>query len=234
MKIEKGWAFPDADVFMVNELKDDGTYQASHLHAALAYVTDFSCAIDGGAHIGTWSKIMSGRFQQVIAVEPSPDTFEALLWNMSQFVGTESDKADICVGLMAGVSSFSAGNIHLRNRALGAAAGMVSMHLDARAEQMQNTGARYVMPGGSIPMETIDSWELPSLGLLKLDVEGSEVAALTGAKATLLRCQPIVVFENKNLWSRYGIARDAPQHFLRSVGYRELSAVSRDAIWGPL
>lgn len=213
MKLEKGWHFPDADVFMVNELKDDGTYQASHLHAALAYVTDLSCAIDGGAHIGTWSKIMSGRFQRVIAVEPSPDTFEALSANMQRF------------GCL---------NVEPRNLALGAAAGAVSMHIDARAEQMQNTGARYVKPGGSIPMEAIDAWELPSLGLLKLDVEGSEVAALTGARVTLLRCQPIVVFENKNLWSRYGIARDAPQHFLRSVGYRELSAVSRDAIWGPM
>lgn len=216
MKLEKGWHFPDADHFMVSELSADGTYQASHLEAALRHVTDWSRAIDGGAHIGTWSRLMSAKFDQVIAVEPSPDTFEALLANMDAFG---------CVSVDC---------LHV---ALGAAAGSVSMTLDEKGERMANTGARFVYASASsepqTPLVMIDSWDLSSLGFLKLDIEGSEPAALMGARATLRRCKPIVLFENKYLWRRFGMPREAPQTLLKGLGYQLLETVSRDEIWGP-
>src|SRR5690606_13884953 len=163
MKQVHGWAFPDADEFMVREMHPDGSYQAGHLLAALAHVTDWSCAIDGGAHVGTWSRLMSEKFARVIAVEPSPDTYEALLVNLS---------------------SFGCANVEAKPVAVGARAGLVRMGIEDRAAALANTGARYVVPGGSIPVETIDSWALPSLGLLKMDIEGSEAQAVRGATET--------------------------------------------------
>lgn len=212
MKTVHGWAFPDADVFMVNEMKPDGSYQAGHLAAALRHVTDWSLAIDGGAHVGTWSRTLSGRFEKVIAIEPSADTFEALMTNLV---------------------TFGCGNVDARNIALGATPGTVEMHLEGRGVELQNTGARFAKPGGTIPVETIDSWNLPSLGLLKLDVEGSEPNALRGAVATLRRCRPIVIYEDKFLWRRYGEPRDAAAKVLQSVGYVQLERVKMDEIWGP-
>lgn len=212
MKFQYGWAFPDADAFMVNEIKPDGSYQAGHLAAALAHVTDWTMAIDGGAHVGTWSRTLSGRFQQVIGIEPSPDTREALLHNMQQF---------------------GCHNVDVRAIALGDRQGTVEMHLEGRGVELQNTGARFTRPGGTIPVETIDSWNLPSLGLLKLDIEGSEVVALRGAVETLRRCKPIVIYEDKFLWRRYGEPRDAAEHVLRSAGYSEIARVKMDRIWGP-
>lgn len=213
MQIVNGLAFPDADRFMVDEVKADGTYQLSHLQTALGYVTDFSCAIDGGAHIGTWSKVMSSRFARVIACEPSPDTFEALTWNMAQA---------------------NCDNVDARNIALGDAHGYVEMDLDDRQKALANTGARFTRPGGSIPVETIDSWNLPSLGFLKLDVEGSEFVALRGAKDTLHRCKPIVLVEMKWLWARnFGLPKDVVAKFLDGHGYQMFAQVSRDQVWGP-
>ena len=212
MKHVHGWAFPDADAFMANEMKPDGSYQAGHLAAALAHVTDWSVAIDGGAHVGTWSKTLSGRFARVLAIEPSPDTFEALVSNLQTF------------GCL---------NVEARNIAIGATGGRVAMHLEGRGVELKNTGARFARPGGTIPLETIDSWQLPSLGLLKLDVEGSEAAALRGAVDTLRRCRPIVIFEDKNLWSRYGEPRDAAAKVLRTAGYVQIQRVKMDEIWGP-
>lgn len=216
MKLAKGWNFPDADEFMVGELAADGTYQSSHLQAALTHVTDWSRAIDGGAHVGTWSRLMAVRFDQVIAVEPSPDTFEALLANMESFA---------CL------------SVDCRHVALGAAPGSISMTLDEKGARMANTGARFVHASApsepQTPLVTIDSWDLPSLGFLKLDIEGSEPAALMGARATLRRCKPIVLFENKYLWKRFGMPREAPQSLLKGLGYRLLETVSRDEIWGP-
>ena len=212
MKVVRGLAFPDADQFMVDQVKFDGTYQIENLMAALRHVTDFSIAIDGGAHVGTWSKVMSGFFARVIAAEPSQDTFEALAWNLQE----------------AGCQ-----NVDTRQVALGDRPGTVQMQLDPEQAQKANTGARFVAPGGSIPVETIDSWALPSLGFLKLDIEGSEPQALRGAKDTLRRCKPIVLFENKWLWTvHYKQPKDAVAKFLTSMGYKMIEQVSRDQIWG--
>ncbi len=211
MKQVQGWAFPDVDRFMSDEIKADGTYQASHLRMALEYVTDFTVAVDGGSHVGTWSRLLAQRFQRVVAVEPSDDTFEALSANMRKFE---------CV------------NVELCHVALGAAPGSVTMILDGRALSLANTGARCVKPGGAIPLVTIDSWNLPSLGFLKLDVEGSEVAALQGAIETLKRYKPIVLFEDKKLWRRYGHRADAVEKFLLSLGYRHLQRAGCDEIYG--
>lgn len=214
MKQHVGWNFPDADAFMVGQLKPDGTYQRANLDAALRYVTDWRCALDGGAHIGTWSKRLAERFETVVAFEPSPDTFECLTTNLS---------------------AFGLANVQPRQAALGARAGFIHLALDARARDLKNTGARYAVEGGDIPVLTIDSLELPALGFLKLDIEGSEVVALEGAQETLDRCKPIVLFENKFLWRRYNLPRTAPQDLLKKHGYRFLEKVSCDEIhgWGP-
>jgi FkbM family methyltransferase len=216
MRIERGWAYPDADHFMAAEMHDDGSYQGSHLAMALAHVTDWSCAVDGGAHVGTWSKPMAAKFARVLAIEPSPDTCEALTENMRLFDCT---------------------NVEIHNVALGAESGRVTMHLDPRAVALQNTGGRYVQDAVngsvSIPRITLDSLDLRACGFLKLDIEGSEPLALAGARKTLKRCRPIVLFENKNLWLRHGLSVQTPQEVLVRAGYRQLAKAGCDLIWGP-
>jgi len=212
LKAVGAWTFPADDEFMAKELKGD-EYQASHLRLALAHVTDWSVAIDGGAHVGTWSRLLAARFARVIAVEPSPDTYEALTINMAHF---------------------GCGSVECLQVAVGASAGVVSMApLEARAAALHNTGARFVQHGGTIPCVTIDSWELPSCGFVKLDIEGSEVDALKGAVNTLARCRPIVLFEDKGFCRRFGYGKDAPQQFLASVAYQHLQDAGCDRIWGP-
>jgi FkbM family methyltransferase len=212
VKYAYGWAFPACDEFMVNELKPDGTYQVSHLNAAMKYVTDWSVACDGGSHIGTWTRLLSTKFARVIAVEPSADTYEALVANMVTFGCT---------------------NVEALNVALGQVAGHVSMApLEPRAEALKNTGARFVAEGGSIERITIDSLKLPSLGFLKLDIEGSEPLALLGARETLARCKPVVLYENKGLWRRFGMKPESVTQILSKSGYRQLERAGCDVIWG--
>lgn len=210
MKHRHGWAFPDADEFMARELAADGTYQAANLAAALRYVRDFRRAVDAGAHVGTWSKVMAGRFARVDAFEPSPDTFDCLVQNL---VGCD--------------------NVVMHQVALGADAGAVTMMLNAENRAKANTGARFVHDGGDIERRTLDSYDLPVLGFLKLDIEGSEYAALQGAQETIRRCRPVILFENKWLWTKhYGIPKHAVQQLLRNLDYKALEQVGCDQIWG--
>jgi FkbM family methyltransferase len=210
MKFKGGVAFPDADSFMLEQMHADGRYQADHLETALAFVTDWSCAIDGGAHVGLWSRRLSPSFTRVIAVEPSPDTCEALMVNMA---------------------AFGCANVEVLEAALGETFGSTALALDAKEIARQNTGARYVHGAGPIPVVPIDSWKLETCGFLKLDVEGSEAAALRGAQQTLTRCRPVVLFENKDFGSRYGVPRTAPGAFLTALGYTHVATISADEIW---
>lgn len=211
MKLHAGIAFPDADQFMVKEMKGDQTYQAAHLHEALRFVTEFGCAVDCGAHVGLWARLMADAFEKVVAFEPSLDTFECLLHN------TRAHE-----------------HIQCKPYALGASPGTVRMALDAKNALRANTGARYVEAGGDIQVRTIDSFALDRVGFLKLDIEGSEPMALQGAAETIARWKPIILFENKTLWSRhFNLPTDAVVRILERYGYRHLSTVSHDEIWGP-
>jgi len=211
MKMVKGWAWPDADEFMVKEMQDDGSYQREQLNAALRWCKGDRLAIDGGAHVGTWTMPMSFQFARVLAFEPSPDTYEALCHNVS-----------------------TARNVETRNQALGKEPGFVTMCLDGfeKAIEIKNTGARFVKEGGTVERITIDSLGLEDLDFLKLDIEGAEVDALEGARKTLIRFKPTVLFEDKWHWKRYGYERKAPHLLLASLGAKPIQRVSMDEIWG--
>lgn len=210
MKLVKGLAMPAFDEFMEKIVPDDGRYQHENLMAAVSHCRRRRTVIDGGAHVGMWSRTFAGMFDRVIAFEPSPDTFECLLYNID------------------------AANVECRNQALGAKPGKIRMTLAGFEGTLRerNSGARYVAEGGNIDRVTVDSLELDDLDLLKMDIEGSEVEALKGARETLLRCRPVVLFEGKNEWIRRGFKEDAPQRFLTSLGAEKFDRVGVDEIWG--
>jgi FkbM family methyltransferase len=196
---------------MWREAGKDGSYQRDHFDVALSYVTDKRCAVDAGAHVGTWAWLMARHFSRVIAVEPADDTFECLKDNMRRF---------------------ELANVEPVHVALGAKQGRVSLVLDAKQTARRNTGGRYVSAaGGTIRCETIDDWDLRSLGFLKLDIEGSEPDAIIGGALTLQRCKPVVLFEDKGFCTRLGHAKDATQTLLAGLGYVHRARVGHDEIW---
>lgn len=209
-----GWKFPDGDEFMASQMDSGGNYQRRHLEVAMEYVRSRRTAVDGGAHVGTWSVPMSLAFDRVVAFEPSADTLEALRENVAGRA-----RPDV---------------VEVQHAALGQREGRVRMTLDGfdRAIKLKNLGARFVAPGSDVRVMTLDSLDIEDLDFLKLDVEGSEVDALMGAQQTLQRCRPVVLFEDKNLWSRYGYERHAPHKLLLSLGARQHIRVKMDEVWG--
>lgn len=178
------------------------------LRAALdsGHVTDWSAAIDGGAHVGGWTKIMAEWFQTVHAFEPAPDTFEMLCSNM------------------AGVQ-----NVRLYNFALMQQRQLGAMRLNVR------TTARRFAPGvgGDIMAVPIDGFQFTSLGLLKLDLEGCDFFALVGAEQTIKRHRPFILVEmagdmNKGLSERFGVTDDDVRDWLSRRGYSEVFRMGVD------
>lgn len=157
-------------------------------------------AIDGGAHVGGWTRALAARFAHVHAYEPALDTFSAL----------RANTADL-------------GNVTLHQQALLDRATTVAVHCPPERRALT---ARYVIadPLGMVEATTVDALGLEDLDLLKLDVEGAEVLALRGARQTLRRCRPLVIIEEFGHGHRYGHPEGAAAALLKSFGYAKVWA----------
>lgn len=120
-KIGNTW-LPDGDSFFPAYFERGDVFEQSNLDAALFHVKRWDVAIDGGAHVGSWSRYMAGKFQTVVAFEPHPENYQCLLANCMPH-------GVVCVPA-----------------ALGARRGSVSL------ESGNNSGCWHVVEGGKLPM----------------------------------------------------------------------------------
>ncbi len=155
--------------------------------------------VDVGANIGEVSIVMSqeaGPRGRVFAFEPSPRIFGYLRGNLA----------------LNGCTNVTAYNL-----ALGTAAGTVLMSDDRRDDM------NHLVAEGGTPVEcsTLD-WALAGSGpvaLIKIDVEGTELAVLKGALETLARTACV----NCEMWEthfrRYGHGMGDLIAFLQQLGF---------------
>jgi hypothetical protein len=94
-----------------------------------------------------------------------------------------------------------------------------------------STSGIYVDGTGCIPVFKVDDLALMHCDFLVLDIEGKEMAALQGAKETIIRCRPVLMFEDKGYSERYGVEPGAVESWLsEEYGYRTLTKIHRDTI----
>ncbi|MHA1836000.1 MAG: FkbM family methyltransferase [Candidatus Odinarchaeia archaeon] len=209
MKQHGGLWLPDSDQYFGEIFEREGGFQIDRLKIALSYVTSWDYAIDGGAHVGTWSIEMAKQFNHVLSFEPAPDTFKCLCSNTKEFP-----------------------NVEQFNEALGDRQGLVNSMDDIT--RPGNTGSRFVEQNsnGKIPMDSIDNLDLPSLGFLKLDLEGAEYLALKGAEGTICEHKPVVFVEiKKGMAERFNSDMYAPLNFLKELGAKEVDRIKSDYIY---
>jgi FkbM family methyltransferase len=100
--------------------------------------------------------------------------------------------------LCANIALNGLDNVYAHQEAVGRAPGLLkTLPLDYGAEN--NFGGLSLIGtehGEDVPVITLDSLDLPSLRLLKVDVEGMEVDVLLGAERTIARHRPILYVEN--------------------------------------
>lgn len=210
MKFKHGLAFPDADEYLFDRLPESGVWQDDALQEGLKHCKNFRTAIDGGAHIGTWSLALAEKFARVHSFEIAIDTFEALCTNVK-----------------------NRENIFLYPAAIGAAEGLGSVTCAKKNMKRKHTGARFVSDGNEFSIVKIDNWNFQDLDFIKLDLEGYESQALIGAMETLKRCKPVIVFEDKGLSVRnFNIPEDASRNLLTSLGAVEFAKCGINRVWG--
>ena len=195
---------------MTSEMTTKKT-QVARLHRLMGMnlVKGFSLAIDGGANIGAWSIVMAEHFDKVIAFEPVPETFGLLVENVKAHQNVEChnlalmDKAGIIKIKMPDYSD-------KHQQATGE---IINKDLRSRYVEWDNTG--------DIAATTVDSLNLASCDLIKLDLEGAEPLALDGAIETIKKFRPVLVVEIKRHSKRFRVHPTLVHQKVLDMGYCE-------------
>jgi FkbM family methyltransferase len=168
-------------------------------------------AIQAGSGIGMWPARLSETFETVYTFEPNPELFYCSVRNAPQQ------------------------NIFRYQAALGNVHGTADM---SWGFSRNNYGGYYVIPNSKapIPIMRIDDFHLNRVDLIMLDVEGHELEGFKGAKETIERCQPTLVWESKNATlAKMGITKQVVYDYLKSIGYRLKTKFhsNKDELWVP-
>jgi len=149
---------------------------------------------DFGANKGYWTLLMSGKemgYRPVVAVEPHPNTFALLQENVA---ANARDVTLIC----AAISSNANSSVSFYDR---------GDHSGATLELSWNHHPNSSLTQYTVSTTTIDQVCMNHVRpdkpcILKIDIEGHELAALKGAVSTLAT-SPLIIYEE------HGATRDA-------------------------
>lgn len=210
------WTLPPSDTYFkpVLDITPEG-FELDHLHYALKFCKNFRLAVDGGAHVGTWTVELTKYFQSVVAFEPAPDTYTCLLKNIKD-LGLEH-----CVAAI---------NVALSDH--GSTCAIVD-----DPTRPGNTGARVITDIGAARgvnacCTTLDSYSLEKVDFLKLDVEGHELLALRGAVETIRKWKPTILVECKAFKPpRHGGPGEVISYLRNDLGYSYAGGIKNDQVF---
>ena len=165
---------------------------------------DYRLALDIGAHVGQWSRVMAMDFQRVEAFEPVTLYRECWLKNLE---GVE--------------------NASCKPVALGEKSQLVSLE-NVTPGSYGDTRVTY---GSDTTMWTLDSFGFEEVDFIKIDCEGYERSVLEGARETLMECRPTMVVEQKKgHGAHFGYGDTAAVDFLEELGAEVREVISGDYI----
>lgn len=155
-------------------------------------------AIDAGANVGCHALAMAaavGEAGSVLAFEPAPQSFRRLAANAALNGLPQLVPFAIALGERPGT-------LELASPPPGHAQhGMATFHADNLA------GAVREIVRVPVPVRTLDGvvadHALHRVDVIKVDVEGHELAVLRGAAGTLARHRPAIVFEFARRWAQH-------------------------------
>ena len=179
-------------------------HESDQMDAAVRrLVTPTMNCIDGGCHIGAMLSLFT-----TIAPEGHHIAFEPVEAK-ARWLRKRWPKADVhqaAIGDVAGQATFT------ENRSRP---GMSSLHNDHLDDDLVTTT--------TVAVVTIDDTvDDRPIGFLKLDVEGNELPALRGARKTIDRCKPAILFEAGPPWTltTFGYTRGEMFDFIHDeLGY---------------
>jgi FkbM family methyltransferase len=169
-------------------LYTEGYYEPNQICFLRSVLRPGMTFLDIGAHSGVYSLVAAlsvGPEGRILSVEPSRREFQKLRLNLQ-------------------LNKFTA--VDVTQAAVSDRNGEMTLKIAGEPHTGHNTAGSFSYPGIALVAEetvkclTIDELvlkkNLERVDVIKLDIEGSEFAALTGAASTLEKYRPVVLFEN--------------------------------------
>jgi FkbM family methyltransferase len=138
-------------------------------------------SLDIGADVGEFSIAMLASSRSVIAFEPRPAQAHDLV-SMFDAVGVPVKVEAVALSDKPGVTTM---------RVVEDEPGRSTIDTDNVLNDVDGGGVQSI----DVPVKRLDDLHLDDIGLVKIDVEGHELAVLRGATDTLARNQPVIVVE---------------------------------------
>ncbi|MBW4694264.1 MAG: FkbM family methyltransferase [Lyngbya sp. HA4199-MV5] len=173
------------DLYIGRSLELYGEWSEGEVSLFQPLIQPGDVVVEVGANIGTHTVFFAkavGAKGRVLAIEPQRIVFQTLCANLALNSITNVHTYAIALGEAPGFAQIPALDYHQLNNYGG-----VSLSQNASGEQAA---------GETVQIATLDSFALTQCRLLKIDVEGMELAVLKGATEMLQRCQPILYLEN--------------------------------------
>lgn len=141
--------------------------------------------VDVGSNVGQWANALLALVapQKLIMIEPGPASFTALQDRFGELPNVELH--NIAIGETNGVTT-----LRVTRDSTGASI------LPPRAEMRELIGSNWAVESEvEVPLRTLDSLlaDLPEISLLKIDVQGYEREALSGATEALRKTKFVLI-----------------------------------------
>lgn len=161
-------------------------------------------AVDAGAYIGEWTRMLAEDFETVLAFEIRPETFATLHTDLPE-------------------------NVIALNLGLGAAFGKKRFALrHGRYAQIESSRHGPDLERHEYEVRGLDEFTIKQCDFIKIDVDGMEADVLEGARETIEKWRPIIAIEVKLMDD------ETKQRLLAMLNYRSTGRVSAiDEIWVP-
>lgn len=173
------------------------------------FINKESIVIDAGANIGTHTLYLSKISKKVYAFEPQRILFYHLCANL--FLNK-------CL------------NVYAKNQALYDKQTFLQLN-ENEPNYFENNNSATIglthfknIEKEKIEAVTIDSLNLEKLDFIKIDAQGSDLQILKGAKNTIKKCSPKIIFEieDKNLLSLHNSKIEDYFLFIEEIGYNKI------------
>lgn len=156
----------------------------------IGHATNRRVIVQAGGNCGLYVEKYAQTFQQVFTFEPDARNFRCLVHNVGY------------------------PNVFFYRAALGAKTGSVDLVI-----QENHLGGTRVTEGTSIPVLTLDSFNLQTVDVIHFDIEGFEIAALQGAEKTIQRCHPVIAIEINHGCEEFKMTKEEVVNAVRAFDY---------------